>query len=109
MVEQRKLTKPVDLHNVSDGRHGWIGAWQVVPLVYEHLTDADIGRTVIYQDVGRAQAGTLTGWRRGIVFARFSRGDTAAGCSPESLMFGVAPLDGDLTRAALSPVKGDGQ
>lgn len=76
------------VHNVRDGRHGMIGSWETEPLVYDQLSDADIGRTVIYQDHGRAEAGTLTSWRDGIVFARYSRGDTAAGAAPWQLVFG---------------------
>lgn len=80
------------IHNVRDGRHGWIGSWEVAPLRYEDLTEADIGRTVIYQDHGRAEAGTLSSFKNGIVFARYSSGDTAAGAQPESLVFGVKTL-----------------
>jgi hypothetical protein len=77
------------VHNVRDGRHGWIGSWDTEPLDYAKLTDADIGRTVIYQDHGRAEAGTLTSWRDGVVFARYSRGDTAAGASASDLVFAI--------------------
>lgn len=87
------------VHNVRDGRNGWIGSWEIEPLEYDRLTDSDIGRTVIYRDRGRAEAGTLTSWRDGIVFARYSRGDTAAGASPNSLVFGVAgpTMEGERT------------
>jgi len=81
------------VHNVRDGRHGWIGSWEVERLVYDKLTDADIGRTVIYQDHGRAEAGTLTSWRDGVVFARYSRGDTAAGASAADMVFAVRRAD----------------
>ena len=73
------------IHNVRDGRHGFVGSWEAEPLIYDALTPADVGRTVIYRDVGRAEAGTITSWRDGIVFARYSRGDTAAGARPEAL------------------------
>lgn len=86
--------KPVMVHNVNDRRRGWIGSWEVVPLVYNDLTAADAGRTVIYRDHGRAEAGTLSSWRNGIVFARYSRGDTAAGANPVTLCFGVRAIDG---------------
>lgn len=76
------------IYNVTDRRHGFIGHWTATPLVYDELKPEDVGRTVIYQDVGRREAGTLTSWRNGIVFARYSRGDTAAGADPKSLMFG---------------------
>lgn len=68
------------LHNVRDGRSGgnW-GSWEVKPLDYDKLAPEHCGRTVIYQDFGRAEAGTITSWRDGILFARYSRGDTAAG------------------------------
>lgn len=82
------------VHNVSDRRHqasayGWIGSWEIEPLDITKLTEADVGRTVIYRDHGRAEAGTLTSWRRDIVFARYSRGDTAAGARASDLAFGV--------------------
>jgi hypothetical protein len=82
------------VHNVRDGRRGFIGSWVAAPLVYDTLAPADIGRTVIYQDHGRAEAGTLTSWSNsGIVFARYSRGDTAAGANAADLVFGVRALD----------------
>lgn len=81
------------IHNVDDRRHGWVGAWNVEPLHFAMLTDADVGRTVIYRDHGRAEAGTLTSWRNGIVFARYSRGDTAAGANWRDLVFGISRAD----------------
>lgn len=78
------------VHNVKDGRHGVIGSWLVEPLVYEKLGPDHIGRTVIYRDHGRAEAGTITSWRDGIVFARYSRGDTAAGANASDLCLGIA-------------------
>jgi hypothetical protein len=81
------------IHNVIDRRCGWIGSWEIEPLDYASLTAADIGRTVIYRDHGRAEAGTLTSWRNGIVFARYSRGDTAAGANSAHLVFGIARAD----------------
>lgn len=81
------------VHNVRDGRRGYIGSWEVKPLIYSLLDAGCVGRTVIYQDHSRAEAGTLTSWRDGVVFARYSAGDTAAGASPDSLMFGVRALD----------------
>lgn len=85
-----------ELHNVADGRVGMIGSWKIEPLTYAELTDADIGRTVIYQDYGRAQAGTLSSFRDGRVWARFSRGDTAAGCEAGDLCFGLSALEDTL-------------
>jgi hypothetical protein len=81
------------IHNVHDRRRGFIGSWVTEPLIYEQLCEADIGRTVIYRDHGRAEAGTLTSWRNGIVFARYSQGDTAAGARAADLAFGVRALD----------------
>ena len=81
------------VHNVDDRRHGWIGSWTVAPLDVSKLTNADVGRTVIYRDHGRAEAGTLTSWRDGIVFARYSRGDTAAGANASDLVFGISRAD----------------
>ena len=80
------------IHNVRDGRQSWIGSWETEPLDYERLTEADIGRTVIYHDHGRAEAGTITSWRDGIVFARYSKGDTAAGAKASDLSFGIKEL-----------------
>lgn len=81
------------VRNVRDGRHGWIGSWETEPLDITKLTAADIGRTVIYRDHGRAEAGTLTSWRDGTVFARYSRGDTAAGANASDLVFGIRRAD----------------
>jgi hypothetical protein len=83
----------MQVNNVRDGRHGMTGSWEVEPLVYEALRPDHIGRTVIYQDHGRAEAGTLTSWRDGVVFARYSRGDTAAGADPASLSLAVRQID----------------
>jgi hypothetical protein len=80
------------IHNVRDGRSGLIGSWEIEPLIYEALCQNDIGRTVIYQDYGRVEAGTLTSWRDGIVFARYSRGDTAAGANAANLSFAIEKL-----------------
>lgn len=75
------------IHNVVDRRKHWIGSWEIEPLDVTKLTEADVGRTVIYRDHGRAEAGVLTSWREGIVFARYSTGDTAAGANPSDLVF----------------------
>lgn len=83
----------MQVHNVRDGRVGMVGSWVVKPLDYDELTPDDIGRTVIYQDHGRAEAGTLTAWRDGIAFARYSRGDTAAGAAPDRLSFGINTIE----------------
>lgn len=79
------------VHNVRDGRHGQIGSWEVEPLVYDELGPDHIGRTVIYRDHNRAEAGTITSWRDGIVFARYSQGDTAAGANPRNLSLATEP------------------
>jgi hypothetical protein len=81
------------IHNVRDGRRGFFGSWIVEPLNYDRLSLSDVGRTVIYRDHGRAEAGSLTSWRNGTVFARYSRGDTAAGAEPENLVFALKALD----------------
>ncbi len=73
------------IHNVRDGRNGTVGSWEAKPLVYDQLGPEHVGCTVIYRDHGRAEAGTITSWRDGIVFARYSRGDTAAGANPSDL------------------------
>lgn len=79
------------IHNVLDRRSspGWINSWETEPLDSARLTAQDIGRTVIYQDYGRAEAGTLVSWRGNIVFARYSSGDTAAGADARDLVFGI--------------------
>ncbi len=82
----------MQVHNVRDGRHGCIGSWEVVPLVYDTLGPEHIGHTVIYLDHGRAEAGTITSWKNGIVFAKYSRGDTAAGANPTDLLLAVRSL-----------------
>lgn len=79
------------IHNVIDRRYDWVGSWEVEPLDVSQLTDADIGRTVIYRDYGRAEAGTLTSWRGDTVFARYSKGDTAAGARAAALVFAISP------------------
>jgi hypothetical protein len=92
------------IHNVLDRRHNWIGSWQIVPLTYESLSHHDIGRTVIYLDRGRgtgwgwAEAGTLSSFRDGMIWARFTQGDTAAACRPEDVVWAWQPLDGDPLR-----------
>ncbi len=91
------------VHNVRDGRRGWIGPWEVEPLVYEALTANDVGRTVVYRDYGRAEAGTLSSWRDGRIWARFSRGDTAACCEPHRLVFGIRPMTFDHDAGAWIP------
>lgn len=77
------------IDNVRDGRHGCIGSWVTEPLDFDKLTESDVGRTVIYRDHGRAEAGTVTSWRNGIVFARYSRGDTSSGAKASDLVFGI--------------------
>lgn len=88
------------VHNVTDKRHSWIGSWEVedTPLAPATLRATDIGRTVIYQDHGRAEAGTVERFSGQFVWARFHQGDTAAACEPASLRFAVRTLDGDPDR-----------
>lgn len=81
------------INNVRDGRHGVIGSWIVDPLNYQTLGPEHIGRTVIYRAHGIAEAGTITSWRDGIVFAKYSRGDTAAGADSENLSLGVRTVE----------------
>lgn len=91
---------PEIVHNVHDRRAGWIGPWECEPLVYDDLSPSDVGRTVVYRDHGRTEAGTLSSWRDGRVFARYSTGDTAAGAWATDLVFGVrsVPIDELLKR-----------
>lgn len=82
------------VHNVDDRRRSWTGSWETKPLNYGELGPEHVGQTVIYRDHGRAEAGTISSWRDGTVFARYSRGDTAAGAKAADLVFGVRPLNG---------------
>lgn len=83
------------MHNVDDRRRGWVGSWEVEALDYEKLGAEHVGRTVIYQFYdGRAEAGTISSWRDGVVFARYTSGITAAGSNAADLVLGVRPLDG---------------
>lgn len=86
------------VHNVRDRRHNWIGSWEVQPLDMDALTEADVGRTVIFQSYNDAEAGTLVSWRDRTLWARFHKGDTAASCGVDDLVFAVRPLDGDPNR-----------
>ena len=88
------------VNNVRDRRYGCIGSWETEPLSFDKLTAKDIGKTVIYRDHGRSEAVTLTSWRDGIVFARYSLGDTAAGAKASDLVFGVCRADSPLTPSA---------
>jgi len=81
------------VHNVADRRHGLVGSWRIEPLDITKLTEADIGRTVIYRDHEHADAGTLTSWRGDTVFARYSRGDISAGACASDLVFGITRAD----------------
>jgi hypothetical protein len=83
------------IHNVYDGRSGYMGAWEVEPLDYNSLGPEHIGGTVIYRHYGGAEAGTITSWRNGIVFARYSRGDTAAGSNAADLMLAIKSVSPD--------------
>lgn len=74
------------VYNVRDGRIGFIKSFDAEPLVYDQLGPQYVGATVIYRDHGRAEAGTITSWRDGIVFARYSRGDTSAGAKASDLL-----------------------
>jgi hypothetical protein len=79
------------IHNVRDRRgDGWIGSWTVEPLIYAELGPHHVGRTVIYKPVaGDPEAGTLVSWRDGLVFARYSQGDAAAGANFTDLYLAV--------------------
>jgi len=82
------------VHNVRDGRHGCIiGTLEVEPLVYGELRPEHVGHSVVYRDVGRAEVGTITSWRDGIVWARYGRGDTAAGADPSRLSLVIRSID----------------
>lgn len=74
------------IHNMRDRRNDWVGTFECEPLVYDALTERDIGRTVVYRKSAPAEAGILTSWKGGLVFARYGKGDTAAGSKPENLL-----------------------
>lgn len=83
------------VHNVHHRMIGRIGSYETEPLVYDDLSTEDVGRTVIYQTAGaEPEAGSLTSWRDGIVFARYSTGDTAAGADPKNLCFAIGRMLG---------------
>lgn len=76
------------VNNVSDRRQQWIGSWEVAPggLIYDGLTPEHSGQEVVYRDAsGNAEVGTISSWKNGLVFVRFTTGDTAAACHPSSL------------------------
>lgn len=77
------------VHNVRDGRNGFIRSFETTPLDYKSLGSEHVGATVIYRDHRRAEAGTITSWRDGVVFARYSKGDTSAGADPANLSLAV--------------------
>lgn len=81
------------VHNVHDRRRRWVGSWETKPLEYDALGAEHVGQWVIYRDHCRAEAGVISSWRDGIVFARYSLGDTAAGAKAADLVLGVRPLD----------------
>jgi len=81
------------LHNVRDGRAGCVRSYEAEPLAYDALTPDHVGRTVVYRDHGGDEAGTITSWRGGIVFAQYSRGDTAAGAKASDLFLVIDTLD----------------
>lgn len=89
--------KSETVHNVIDRRNNWIGPWEVEPFPLElsKLWAGDEGRTVIYQDYGRAEAGTLSSWNDSVVFVRFHQGDTAAACDPSDLRFAIRDASPD--------------
>ena len=92
------------LWNVEDRRYGWIGEWEVegLSLLYQPLDWTSIGRTVIYQNHKKIEAGTITSFKGNTVWVRFGvAGSTSAGCKRETLVFAVRPLDGDPLRGIL--------
>lgn len=80
------------VHNVTSKHNNWIGPWEVAPLDYGVLTDADIGRDVIYRAHNTAEHGIITSYRDGRIWARFHKGDTAAACDPRDLVFAVREM-----------------
>lgn len=80
------------VHNVTNRRYDYIGSWEVAPLDYDALQETDAGRRVVYRDFGRAELGYISSWRNGTVFALFHKGDTAAGCNAEDLVFATKQI-----------------
>jgi len=87
-------TMTMMIHDVRDGRVGLIKSFAVRPLIYAELGPEHIGATVVYRNHGRAEAGTITSWRDGMVFAKYSRGDTSAGAKASDLFLVVGSVDG---------------
>jgi hypothetical protein len=84
----------MEVHNVRDRRSGRIvSTMECERLSYESLTEDHVGRTVIFHDGIRLEAGTITSWRDGVVFARYTQGDTAAGAKAEDLLLVVSMSD----------------
>jgi hypothetical protein len=87
--------------NVKDRRRQLVGSWIAESFDYSKINASYAGRTVIYRDQlrrsdptkGNAEAGTISSWANGVVFARYTTGDTAAGCFAGDLLLGVRPLD----------------
>ncbi|QIG74998.1 hypothetical protein EVC26_079 [Rhizobium phage RHph_I72] len=70
--------------------------FEVEPFDPATVTEADVGRTVIYVDFdGTGEAGTLSSWspNKATFWARFSTGSTAAGCGVSDLVWGVKQLE----------------
>ena len=57
----------------------------------DRLTETDKGRGVIYTralgDGSRRERGVLSSWNEKYIFARFTKGETAAACNPSDLDF----------------------
>lgn len=77
------------IRNVHDRRHEVFGTFRTEEetVDYDLLTESDVGRTVIYVRPGLAEAGTLSSYRNGLLFVRFTVGDTAAACRPQDCHF----------------------
>lgn len=103
------MSEVIIVNNVRDRRFDWVGSWKAEPLDVSRLTEADVGRTVIYRDFGRAEAGTLSSWKGGSVWARFSQGDTADACDPADLLLAIGTLDGDPKRLVQHDASADTQ
>lgn len=82
------------IDNVVDRRGGTgvIGSWEAEPLDYRKLGPEHVGRTCIYRSHNRNEAGTITSWRDGVVFARYTGGDTSAGSNHADLVLGVRSI-----------------
>ena len=82
-------------HNVDDRINQWIGPKEVTGTLgidIDELTTSDVGRGVVYHAYKKWEYGKISSWRDGLIFVRFTTGDTAAACSPDDLELCVSEV-----------------